>query len=605
MSLGERNMTGFTLSIVDNPLRAFILLTATLGLLASAPAQAASLQKIDQSTWWGTVTGLPGYVNMYIYVPDQLGANPPVVVAPHHSSATASSTYSDMASLTAIAASNGFIMIFPEATGQHWWDAGSTRSLSHAGTGDTGAIVQMVRYALSEYGGDANRVYAVGLSAGAVMTEALLGVYPDVFMAGVSLMGVPCGCWAMSYNDVIGSATTAQWSNPCSSGTVTMTAQQWGDLVRSYFASYTGHRPRLQHWHGANDTILNYKNLPEDAKEWTNVLGLSETPTGSDTPKNGTTRQFWQSSCGYTVYETFSVAGAGHTLAFDGNAVAAYFGLATAGGQDPETAACPGAVPGGHGGSVGSGGTVGTGGASGTGGAGGSVGTGGFAGSGGIVGSDGSVGTGGIVGSGGVVGAGGVLGTGGRGGVVGLGGLAGAGGVLGGGGVPGAGGRADRDAALGGGGVISTGGIPNVVDTYNDSTAGGAPGHDDAGLVVDLNVGTGGVGGGTGGSTERADGTGLRDVSGVDAPFSSIDAPVADSSEKVDFGEGDDGPSTDSPSPDVPIAPIDTAGTEYAGRHELYGLPSCSFGQGSRSHASLLIALALALLSRRRDHLRR
>ena len=137
----------------------------------------------------------------------------------------------------------------------------------------------------------------------------------------------------------------------CAGGTVTKTGQQWGDLVRSYFPGYTGHRPRLQHWHGSADTTLNYKNMAEDIKEWTNLLGLSETPTGTDTPKSGTTHQFWKSSCGYTVYETFSLAGVGHAVPFDGNAVAAYFGLDKAGGEDPETAACSGA--GGAGGSGG------------------------------------------------------------------------------------------------------------------------------------------------------------------------------------------------------------------------------------------------------------
>jgi len=135
------------------------------------------------------------------------------------------------------------------------------------------------------------------------MTEALLGVYPDVFRAGVSLMGVACGCWAEGYNDVTGTGNTAQWSGPCAGGNVTKTGAQWSALVRSYFPSYTGRRPRLQHWHGTADTILNYKNMAESTKEWTTLLGLSPTPTGTDSPRSGTTRQFWKNSCGSTVYD--------------------------------------------------------------------------------------------------------------------------------------------------------------------------------------------------------------------------------------------------------------------------------------------------------------
>jgi acetylxylan esterase len=133
--------------------------------------------------------------------------------------------------------------------------------------------------------------------------------------------------------------------------------------VRSYFPGYTGHRPRIQHWHGTADMTLNYKNMAEDIKEWTNLLALSEAPTATDTPKSGTTHQLWKNGCGYTVYETFSLAGVGHAVPFDGKAVAAYFGLDKPDGQDPETTACPGAFPGG-------GATTGTGGATGSGGGG-------------------------------------------------------------------------------------------------------------------------------------------------------------------------------------------------------------------------------------------
>ncbi|WP_437280041.1 MYXO-CTERM-sorted multifunctional esterase [Sorangium sp. So ce375] len=381
------------------------LASLSLALFAALPARGASLQKVNQSDWGAA--GLPSYVNMYIYVPDKLATKPPIVVAPHHCQGNGQGTFSEMSSLVSIANTRGFIMIFPEATGQNCWDAGSKRSLNHGGGGDTGAIVQMVKYTLAKYSGDAGRVYSVGGSSGGIMTEALLGVYPDVFMAGVSLMGVPCGCWAEGYNDVTGTGSSAQWSGPCGGGNVTKTGQQWGDLVRSYYPGYTGHRPRLQHWHGTADTILSYKNMAEDVKEWTNLLGLSETADGTDTPKSGTTRRSWKSSCGYTVFEAFSMDGVGHSVPFDGPAVAAYFGLDTAGGQDPETAACPGAVPGGSdpGGAGGAAGTGGEGGAAGTGGAGGAAGTGGAgsaAGTGGAGGamesaSSGSVGSGGAI----------------------------------------------------------------------------------------------------------------------------------------------------------------------------------------------------------------
>ena len=316
-------------------------------LLATAPLHAASLTQVPQSEWQDGVSGLPAHVNMFLYVPDQRATKPPVVVAPHHCQGTGPGTFDEMSSLVSRADESGFILIFPEATGQNCWDAGSDRSLSHDGTGDTRAIVQMVRHVLGTYDANAARVYSVGGSSGGIMTEALLGVYPDVFMAGISYMGVPAGCWAEGYNDVQGKPAngTGQWSGPCAGGNVTKSGEEWGDLVRSFFPAHVGHRPRLQHWHGTADTTIRFANLAEDIKQWTNVLGLSETPTGSDTPASGTTRQHWANACGYTVYEAFSLAGVGHSVPFDGDAVAAYFGLDDPEGLDPEAALCPGAVP--------------------------------------------------------------------------------------------------------------------------------------------------------------------------------------------------------------------------------------------------------------------
>src|SRR3954454_22636796 len=105
-----------------------------------------------------------------------------------------------------------------------------------------------------------------------MMTNVLLGSYPDVFKAGAAFAGVPFGCFA-------GAAT---WNTECANGTVTKTAQQWGDLVRAAYPGYTGSRPRVQLWHGTEDATLNVHNFDEAIKQWTNVLGVSQTPTSTD-----------------------------------------------------------------------------------------------------------------------------------------------------------------------------------------------------------------------------------------------------------------------------------------------------------------------------------
>lgn len=142
------------------------------------------------------------------------------------------------------------------------------------------------------------------------------------------------------------------------------------------YQGYSGHRPRVQLFHGDADNIITYKNQAEAIKEWTNVLGLSTDPTSTDDsltlgtdPKHQATRQSWKNSCGYVVLDVFTehkdpnksaddpTAGGDHgpsdTL-FVAKYVVPFLGLDQAGAVDPEMAKCGGtAGAGGQGGAAG------------------------------------------------------------------------------------------------------------------------------------------------------------------------------------------------------------------------------------------------------------
>src|SRR3954454_18761531 len=179
----------------------------------------------------------------------------------------------------------------------------------------------MVKYALMKYSGDPSRVYVMGGSSGAMMTQAMLAVYPDLFKAGSARAGVAAGCWADGYD------MGQQWSNNCAGGRTSKTAQQWGEGVRAMDAGFTGHRPRLQLFHGTADATINYNNMGEAIKEWTNVLGLSTTPTSTDTittPISKYTRQFWKNSCNLSVLEAWSATNGGHSMNYEQDAILAF-----------------------------------------------------------------------------------------------------------------------------------------------------------------------------------------------------------------------------------------------------------------------------------------
>jgi hypothetical protein len=178
----------------------------------------------------------------------------------------------------------------------------------------------MITYTEQHYGGDPGRVYVTGASSGAMMTNVMLGDYPDVFKAGAAFMGVPFGCFAGPGVDV--------WNSACAQGQITMTPQAWGE-PGPCGRPRNGPRPLMQLWHGTADTTLNYVNLGEEIKQWTNVLGVSQTPASTDTRQSGWTRTRYDDSAGNVDVEAYSIAGAGHVLPETGMAAYAihFFGL--------------------------------------------------------------------------------------------------------------------------------------------------------------------------------------------------------------------------------------------------------------------------------------
>jgi chitodextrinase len=100
----------------------------------------------------------------------------------------------------------------------------------------------------------------------------------------------------------------------------------------------------MQLWHGTTDATLRYPNFGEEIKQWTNVLGLSQTPSFTDTPQAGWTRTRYGGTGIGAPVEAISVANVGHSLPLGGQAAMAiqFFGLDTAGpgpGPGPDTQA--------------------------------------------------------------------------------------------------------------------------------------------------------------------------------------------------------------------------------------------------------------------------
>ncbi|WP_206794433.1 PHB depolymerase family esterase [Amycolatopsis sp. MtRt-6] len=306
---------------------AVLAIAASIALVVAAqPASAATLTRV---TDFGSN---PSNLNMYTYVPDRVAARPALLVAIHYCTGSASAIYNGYARDYVTAADQyGYVIVFPEATrsGQ-CFDVSSPQALTRGGGSDPVGILSMVNWAKQRYNVDSSRVYVTGFSSGAMMTNVLAAEYPDVFAAGAAFMGVPAGCFATTDG--------SSWNSQCSGGQLVKTAQQWGDQARQMSGGRTGPFPRMQLWHGTADDTLRYPNFGEEIKQWTNLHGLSQTPSSSDSPQPSWTRTRYGGTGTQAPVEGISVQGAGHSLPQNGMIAyaIAFLGL-TSGGSTTTT----------------------------------------------------------------------------------------------------------------------------------------------------------------------------------------------------------------------------------------------------------------------------
>jgi acetylxylan esterase len=315
---------------------ATVTATALSTLVALAPsASAASLVQI------GSFGNNPTGLSMYEYVPANVSAHPPLLVVLHYCGGSASSMYSGT-EFASLADRYGFMEIYPQVNNpsNDCWDVASDGALTHNGNSDPAGIISMVQYAEAHNNVDTSRIYVTGSSSGAMMTNVMLGDYPDVFKAGAAFMGVPFHCFY--------TGTVRGWNSACAQGQVSNTPQAWGDFVRGADPGYTGARPRMELWHGTADTTLYYANFGEEIKQWTNVLGVSQTPS-STTTVNGSWTHTTYGDASNPQVDAYSVAGVGHSLPLSGQAAIAvhFFGLdgSGTGGGTPTATASASASP--------------------------------------------------------------------------------------------------------------------------------------------------------------------------------------------------------------------------------------------------------------------
>lgn len=278
-------------------LKKALLVTAASILTLSAGSVLAATQ----------VTGFgsnPGSLNMYKYVPAGVPANAPLVVAMHGCTQTAAAY--EAAGWNKLADTYKFYVVYPEQVSGNnqnkcfnWFEPGDIGR----GAGEALSIKQMVDNMKANYSIDTNRVFVTGLSAGGYMVNVMLATYPDVFAGGAPFSGGPYKC-----------ATTMNDAFTCMSPGVDKTGQQWGDLIRAAYNN-TGRKPLISIWHGDADYTVKQMNQTEEMQAWTNVHGISETPTTSNTVAGYPHKVY-----GNGQVEIYTITGMGHGTPVDPSA---------------------------------------------------------------------------------------------------------------------------------------------------------------------------------------------------------------------------------------------------------------------------------------------
>ncbi|MYS18947.1 esterase, PHB depolymerase family, partial [Streptomyces sp. DvalAA-14] len=250
----------------------------------------------------------PGNLAMYEYAPANLPAGAPVVVALHGCTQSASDYFAN-SGWQKYADLWGFALVFPQTGATNnalscfsWFDS----SKDTRGKGEAASVASMVSKAVAQYGSDSRRVFVTGLSAGGGMTADLLADYPDVFAGGSVDSGLPAQC-----------ATTQANSSTCQYGSVNLTPAQLGDKVRASFPGYAGPWPRVAIWQGTSDTTVATANSGELRDQWTNVWGLGQSASATQSLPGGTTLSVYNDTAGRPAVELYQISGMGHGLAVD------------------------------------------------------------------------------------------------------------------------------------------------------------------------------------------------------------------------------------------------------------------------------------------------
>jgi poly(hydroxyalkanoate) depolymerase family esterase len=275
------------------------------GLLESARKKAARVRVAPaRPTRLRELTGFganPGDLRMFVYAPGHLPPKAPLVIALHGCTQTADE-YDHGTGWSSLADSLGFAVVYPQQQPANnpkncfsWFLPGDIAR----GHGEALSIREMVEHATATFAADRGKVFVTGLSAGGAMVSVMLATYPEVFAGGAIIAGLPYGC-ASNVQQAFEAMFTEQGH----------AARALGDTVRAA-SRHRGPWPKISVWHGTDDPIVKPSNGEDIIRQWTDVHGLSGSPSYQELI-GGHTRRIWSDANGEALIEAFAIRGMAH-----------------------------------------------------------------------------------------------------------------------------------------------------------------------------------------------------------------------------------------------------------------------------------------------------
>ncbi len=275
------------------------------GLLAAAQKSATGRRtSADQPSRLRELRGFgtnPGNLRMFAYTPEHLAHGAPLVIALHGCTQSAAD-YDHGTGWSFLADSLGFAVVYPQQQPANnpkncfsWFLTDDVVR----GEGEALSIRQMVEYAIRAFGSDRAKVFVTGLSAGGAMASVMLATYPEVFAGGAIIAGLPYGC-----------ANNVQEAFQAMFAPREYAPQALGDRVRAA-SKHPGPWPTISVWHGTGDPIVKPSNGEDIIRQWTDVHGLSRTPSDEELV-DSYMRRVWRDANGNAQIEAFSIDGMAH-----------------------------------------------------------------------------------------------------------------------------------------------------------------------------------------------------------------------------------------------------------------------------------------------------